>query len=358
MNTAGCAWGRFTDEIFVYGTHCSQNTAAWLTVAILIGLGRVLLAIPHVANIHRKSKQRASLPHLNRARQVGMSIRSWLRIGTELLAGGTQFLFILLVSMNVASVRNGVSVVLFGVCLLPMVAGELMDLRVIYLLGKRILPFQQLGEQQQQQQGQTPPNNKHIKRKQWRNEFGVKAMTVLAVVAFGLCEISLLATSVGWPSSNNPLRAGLGLLAGYALFIGVVVTWQLHRCLHAVHLIKAKDDAQIKGAILKFQVLRAICAIFSLYFTTILLLLTFQVMELTWGVFLGALVAVEFCMQFSMIMVMCYPNPMLCSARNSRNLRSLERRTPASRMKSSSNYPNPEPGPPTQGTEQATLVIV
>lgn len=354
MNTVGCAWGRFTDEIFLLGTHCSQNSAAWLAVAILIGLSRILLSIPHVANIHRKSKQRASQPHLTRARHAGMSLRSWLRVGTELLAGSMQFLFILLVSMNVASVRNGVSVVLFGVCLLPMVAGELMDLRVIYMLGKRILPFQQLGEQQQQQQqqqgqGQIPPNNKHVKRKQWRTEFGVKAIAMLAVVAFGLCEASLLAASVAWPASNKPLRIGLGLLAGYALFIGVAVTWQLHRCLHAVHLIKAKDDAQIKGAILKFQLLRGLCALFSTYFTTMLLLLACQVVELTWGVLLGALVGVEFCMQFSMIMVMCYPNSL-----HSRGSRNVERRTFASRIKSSSNYPNPEPGPHTQGTEQAT----
>lgn len=297
MNTFNCTAGYFTDAILLYSNPsvCQQSIAVWLTVSTVCCALRLLLVVPHVVNIQRKTAHRSAIT-ANHGKTQKLSSRSLVRIWTEVMCAVTQAMFILLVSLDVASTRNGLSPMLFGLCLLPVAVSETMDFRVIHRLAKRIIPFRSVGSSAgniavtttlKSRFDDLTKSTDHIIR------FGI----VVSYAALLLSELSLLVFAPLYANQAWPLQAGLTYMGIYCVCTGMVSGWQLHRCLSAVQSLKVKDDAGIRAAIRKFQYLRALCAIYSIYTAVFIALVVCELIPLYWYVLIIAFFGGELCIQ-------------------------------------------------------------
>jgi hypothetical protein len=227
MNTENCSSGWFTDEIMIYNTPslCSESTTAFLAVSIFCAVARTLLAGPQFVTLRRKlisrhNNRKGSKQHLTENSSVHFGRVAVARVAVEVCAGLFQVLFVGLVSTYLASTRNGLSPVLFGLFVICIVLGQLMDVRVMVKLGKRIIPYSV--------KSADAANLSQV-------DSVLKIAACFAVFSIAAAEICFVALAPAFPGLAWPMQAGIALVLAYATSLSFVMAWQLQRCINTVH---------------------------------------------------------------------------------------------------------------------------
>jgi len=236
MNTQGCPSGKFTDEILVYDPFrefCGGDVATWLGLAVSFTVLRALLLIPTVRGWKRRQKTKQQQRTYRSSTAEGC-VRLPLFLLTQVFTVVTQFLFVLLTSLNVASTRNGLSGFLCGLYFVMIGAGHVLMARSVIVLGRKIVPL----------------SMKRVKSGEESfdslDKFDVilKIMGLLTLISILLVPIFFLD---GFAAGGNlawTFQAAFITVATYQFTIAVGIVHQFQRCIDAVYKLQFHSSSQ------------------------------------------------------------------------------------------------------------------
>jgi len=148
MDRTNCSDGLFTDSIMLYSDvtgKCTQSIAAWLTVSISVLLCRVFLTAWHFHLWFKRKQHLAakSAPVSKPRTPYGCLGQQRFPVNPSLSLCEMLFevLFVVLVSANVASTRDGSSAFLVGTFIFCNNAIGLISVRRMVKLGSKLIPI-------------------------------------------------------------------------------------------------------------------------------------------------------------------------------------------------------------------------
>jgi hypothetical protein len=229
MNTASCPEGFFTDEILMlpeFTSSCQGRTAVWLGLAIPLLIIRWLLLLPQVVSAKNR-RQRARQTSSGSAMQRRVcSIRVPFFLLSQVSSAFFSSLLVILASANVASTRDGGSLVLFGFFVISVAVGHMIMARTVIKLGKKIIPL----------------SSKRLNIGDGERLKGLSTvdLPLRVFLLLGVC-LSIVAgvlfiINMGFDATTRKyiFQASFYCIAAYQLFGGTAIVYQYQRCLWAV----------------------------------------------------------------------------------------------------------------------------
>jgi hypothetical protein len=140
MNTNGCPGGFFSDELYEIESGCRQSRTAWIVFAVFVGLLNLfdVAMISHIwfrAYCTRRAYSKSSRQDF--CCNTRLPVVPILRLAFLIL----NLVFILLASLDVISFRDGSSVAMGFISLIPLFLYHYLSARQYLRLGKKSIPL-------------------------------------------------------------------------------------------------------------------------------------------------------------------------------------------------------------------------